>query len=483
MANRFCAPALFLTVLTFLHYPSLKAAGVPREWIDARTGHRVVRLSNEAGSASLYFHQNAFTPEGDKLLILTPRGLETVDLKTRELKVVVPRRGYRMGGSSGVEMGRKTRQVYYSVRAREGTVVRATHVDTGETRNIVTLPQGASFNGVNADETLLFGAMREFSPRDHLQFRERSRSRGRAPNIDRSMKLFTANVATGEIKTFHPAKAWLNHLQCSPTDPGFGLFCHEGSWHELDRVWTIRFGSDEPKLMHKRQQQYEIAGHEFFSADGQWVWYDLQTPRADQFWLAGVHVKTGERIGYRLAREEWSVHYNISRDGKLFAGDGGGPESVANQTPLPEKRRLKPPRNGQWIYLFRPNSEHTEGTLSGESAKLGTITAERLVDLSTHDYDLEPNVTFTPDGKWIVFRSNMHGERHVYMVRVEREAGFTVQEETTADKQDARPRLPQRGVTGARSKLICNSGGEVYGGPQPVVSELNLQFASFSQKP
>lgn len=236
------------------------------------------------------------------------------------------------------------------------------------------------------------------------------------------MKLFTVDIATGKIQTFHPSRAWLNHLQCSPTDLKLGLFCHEGSWHELDRVWTIRFGSDDAKLMHQRQQQYEIAGHEFFGPDGQWVWYDLQTPRADQFWLAGVHIKTGERIAYRLPRDQWSVHYNISRGGELFAGDGGGPESVANQTPLPEKRRLDPAGNGQWIYLFRPNSQFTNGSLSGDPAKLGTVTAERLVDLSTHDYDLEPNVTFTPDGQWIVFRSNMHGERHVYMVSVEKEA-------------------------------------------------------------
>ena len=38
--------------------------------------------------------------------------------------------------------------------------------------------------------------------------------------------------------------------------------------------------------------------------------------------------------------------------------------------------------------------------------------AERLVNLAKHDYGLEPNVTFTPDMKWIVFRSNMLGAEH-----------------------------------------------------------------------
>ena len=30
----------------------------------------------------------------------------------------------------------------------------------------------------------------------------------------------------------------------------------------------------------------------------------------------------------------------------------------------------------------------------------------------------EPNLTFTPDNKWIVFRSNMHGPTHVYAVEI-----------------------------------------------------------------
>jgi oligogalacturonide lyase len=196
------------------------------------------------------------------------------------------------------------------------------------------------------------------------------------------------------------------------------LFCHEGPWHEVDRIWTLRIGTDTAKLMHRRSMPYEIAGHEFFSHDGEWVWYDLQTPRAKEFWLAGVNLKNGERIRYALGRSEWSVHYNVSWDGKLFAGDGGGPNSVANRTPMPENQRLDPPKNGQWIYLFRPGAEWKAETIGGESVKCGRLTAEKLVDLSKHDYSLEPNVTFTPDDKWIVFRSNFEGERHVYAVEV-----------------------------------------------------------------
>ena len=164
---------------------------------------------------------------------------------------------------------------------------------------------------------------------------------------------------------------------------------------------------------------YEIAGHEFFGHDGKWVRYDLQTPRSKEFWLAGVNVETGERVRYPLARELWSVHDNMSRDGKLFAGDGGGPGSVANRTPLPEARPLDPPGNGQWIYLFTPTDAPTETTtVGGGPVRVGELAVRRLVDLSRHDYALEPNVTITPDNKWVVFRSNMHGATHVYAVEV-----------------------------------------------------------------
>ena len=75
----------------------------------------------------------------------------------------------------------------------------------------------------------------------------------------------------------------------------------------------------------------EIWGHEFFGQDGRWVWFDLQTPRSGNFWLAGVELATGRRTWYGLRREEWSVHYNVSPDGTVFSGDGGGPGSVASR--------------------------------------------------------------------------------------------------------------------------------------------------------
>src|SRR5207248_1630436 len=151
------------------------------------------------------------------------------------------------------------------------------------------------------------------------------------------MRLYTVNIETGELKTFHPSTDWLNHVQFSPTDPSLLMFCHEGPWHKVDRIWTIRADGSDLRKVHARTMNMEIAGHEFWSGDGLSVWYDLQTPRGEDFWLAGLNLHSGERTWYHLQRDEWSVHYNVSRDGALFAGDGGDEQMVAHA------------KNGKWI--------------------------------------------------------------------------------------------------------------------------------------
>src|SRR2546428_526823 len=119
----------------------------PKEWIDPDTGHRVIRLTEDSGGASLYFHQNGYTASGDKLVITTRAGLSTIDLKTRKVELLVE------GRVSSVVVGRKTRQVFY---VKDDTVY-ATHLDTRETRAIVKNAELRTGSGltVNADETLL----------------------------------------------------------------------------------------------------------------------------------------------------------------------------------------------------------------------------------------------------------------------------------------------------------------------------------------
>ncbi len=362
----------------------------PDAWIDPTTGHRVMRLSRREGSnSSFYFHQNPFTAQGDKMVFMgtTPGGRRAfaVHLETLEIEQITDR-------NSGHEVvAPKRRELIY----RTGPVVYATHVDTHKTRQIGRIrdawTRGGGFS-VNADETLLLGCFAEgIAP-----FFKKPRSKwfteiyeAKLPNA-----LYTIEIETGKARVIYRRNTWLGHVQFSPTNPGLLMFCHEGPWHLLDRIWLIRSDGTGLEQIHRRTVAREIWGHEFWGPAGRRVWFDLQIPRGKTFYLAGADVATGNEIRYPLTRDQWCVHYNVSADGTMFCGDGGGARSVAGA------------KDGKWIHLFRPRGARLD--------------VERLCNLAEHDYRLEPNVHFTPDGKWVVFRSNRHGTSQVYAVEVAR---------------------------------------------------------------
>jgi oligogalacturonide lyase len=397
---------------------SLRGATPPKQWIDPDTGHRIIRITDEPGTGSLYFNQNAYSKDGKKLIITTAhRDIATVDLSNFHMEIVVK------GPVNAIVTGRKTGDVYY--RRPDGMIC-ATNLDTHATREIVNLPRDESVATINADETLLGGVRTErggnepftvnaphaatdghewtFAERKEISLHDRLHMR--IP-----MDLIMVDTATGKTHVLLHSTDWLNHVQFSPSDPTLMMFCHEGPWHEVDRIWVIHTDGSGLMNIHKRTMNMEIAGHEFFSGDGKTIWYDLQTPRGEDFWVAGYELGTGKRTWYHLQRNEWSVHYNVSPDGKLFAGDGGDSEMVAHAPA------------GKWIYLFRPEAiPDVAGIKAPDAGSLihpGVFRAERLVNMGKHEYHLEPNVTFSPDMKYVIFRSNMFGGEYVFAVEIE----------------------------------------------------------------
>lgn len=407
-----------MTAILFVALLAQEASQPPKAWIDKDTGHRVVRLTDEPGSASLYFNQNGYTADGKKLVYTTPNGISVLDLETKQARSVVT------GRVRLVDAGRKTQKVFY---IRDNAAF-WTDVDSGETRKIAALPPRGGISTVNADETLLAGTYIEGDGRDYNNQRPTAAAASAAPAQSQGhpldqprnkgqmmedrlaarlpMAMYTLNIQTGEVKVVHKATDWLNHLLFSPSDPTALMFCHEGPWHKVDRLWLLNTATGKIDKLHSRTIAMEIWGHEFWSHDGKTIYYDLQTPRGEDFWLATYDVATRARRWFHLLRNEWSIHFNVNKDGTLICGDGGDPGQVA-----------KAP-DGQWIYLFRPELRKNEGIDDPAFVQSGVLRAEKLVNMSKHQYRLEPNVSFTPDQKWVVFRSNMFGATYVFAVEV-----------------------------------------------------------------
>ncbi|MCH9021643.1 MAG: PD40 domain-containing protein [Planctomycetes bacterium] len=399
--NIWIAPllALLCDALT-AQIPMLETGGqtpMPAQWIDKDTGHKLKRISNRKGSnRSFYFHNDPFVKGNDgknDLMIFygstdTGSQIFSVNLETLKIEQLTDQPGRK----SGEIIGSKRREVFYQI----GDSIFATHIDAHTTRLVYVFPKDftARITTLNADETKLAGTWAGPQKRAiHEKFPAKGDYFTRIFEAKIPHTLFTLDVESGELNKIHNDNTWLGHIQFSTTDPDMLMFCHEGPWHLLDRIWNINTKTKAIRKIHERTIHREIAGHEFWSPDGKTIWYDLQVPRGDTFYLAACDVRNGKKTRYQMSRDEWSIHFNISPDQKRFCGDGGDPTQVARA------------KNGMWIYLFTPNQ--------------GRLQSEKLVNMKHHQYRrLEPNVHFSPDGKWVIFRANFEGDNQIYAVEI-----------------------------------------------------------------
>jgi len=441
------------------------AAGTlpPKTWVDKDTGHRVWRLSNEPNSGGFYFNVNAYTPDGKQMVYTAPDGIHVLDMATRETKLLVPNPPREQGAQDGhrpfagmvhaLVVGHKTNSVFFT-RTDPATGVNSVYkadTNTGAVTKLVDLPARRMIVSVNADETLAAGTYIEgddagkeygsnmpapaqsapaqpapaasdnrvasategphFQPFNKGEMMER-RLAARLPLV-----LFTIRLEPGphgekpgDIRILLHSTDWVNHLLFSPTDPDLLMYCHEGPWQKVDRIWMIHTDGTHNTLIHKRTMYMEIAGHEFWGLDGETIWYDWQFPKGEDFFLAGYNLKTGARTAYHMQRNEWGIHFNLTRDLSLFCDDGGDPGQVARA------------KDGEWIELLRPQMITDGPGAINEPGfwQPGVFHAEHLVNMAHHYYREEPNVRFSPDKSLVIFTSNMFGPSYVFGVEVDK---------------------------------------------------------------
>jgi oligogalacturonide lyase len=411
----------------------------PTTWIDPDTGHRVWRLSNEPNSTGIYFNVNAYTPDKKTVIYQAPDGLHALDLATKQTRLILAREGPNKG-LNFVIVGSKTNSVYFSRHAddpdptKKRRALCKVDIDTGVVTQIAVLPEssgdGIGSMCVNADETLAASTYEEgppapgsnYNPKDYkpaldangkpmtgslVQASNKLEMMQRRFDAHIPLALYTLDLQKGTVTPILHSTDWIFHLLFSPVNPALLMYCHEGPWNKVDRIWFIHTNGRDNTLVHKRTMEGEIAGHEFWDPTGKTVWYDLQTPAGKDYWLGGYNTETGQHIRYHMTHDDWSIHYAVTPDGSLFCGDGANYEQAGRS------------HNAQWIQLFHPELDKAA---DADGIERGVFHTEHLVNMSKHDYRLEPNVRFTPDGKMILFTSNMFGPSYYFGVEVDKAA-------------------------------------------------------------
>ena len=405
-------PAL---MCTSLHAQELLETGgkkMPNEWIDKDTHHKVVKLSAglPGNSLSFYFHNSPFI--GNEMIFYNNSKQKAADVTDMKKEATPPTNvnntqlysinlatrkttqlTFHNSPMSGEVVCEKTNCVFYQIKDS----VFSLNIKTKKEKLVFVFPADfqSNISTVNCDGTLLAGSRATEAEKEILKNNpNKSSFFDLIYDAHLPKTLFTINVKSGQLTKLFTDSAWLNHLQFSPVNPSLLSFCHEGPWHKVDRIWTIDVNTKQITQVHHRTIENEIWGHEWFGKSGKTIWFDLQQPTGQTFFVGGYNVASGKEIKYSLPRNDWSVHYNSNATETLFAGDGGDPGAVA-----------KAP-DGQWINLFTPNGDHFD--------------TEKLVNMKHHQYKLEPNVHFSPDGKWIIFRANFEGESGVYAVEIKK---------------------------------------------------------------
>ncbi len=383
---------------------------MPDQWIDQDTGYRVVKLSKRSGSnRCFYFHNNPFV-ENEMIFhgaVPAPIGVPTspgmgnvlmqmfaVNLNTFKIRQLTN----ELYDVDSEVLCARTKELFYQHK----DTVFSLNVKKMSRRIVAVMPKNLSgiVYTVNCNGTLLAGVL-DCPELDSLLARypnknEHFRIKGLS-TIKRT--IFTIDIRSGEVKIIFTEGAWLSHLQFSPTKPSLLMFCHEGPWHEVNRIWTIDvLKRDSPRLIHKRSINNEIAGHEWWGMSGKNIYFDLQKPVGKKFYIGKVDIRSGKLCAYELQRDEWSTHFNSSSDEMMFAGDGGAENSVAAS------------RNGRWIYIY-----------NFQGAQLRS---SRLVNMIKNDYKVEPNVHFSSGHKWVIFQANFEGKRHIYAVETKKHKHF-----------------------------------------------------------
>ena len=425
--------------------PTLSAGTPPKTWVDPQTGHRIFRLTDEPNSTGFYFNVNAYSPDGHLMVYTAPDGIHVLDLQSRQTRLLVPNpprpaedtdpAAHSRNGVHAIVVGHKTPSVFYSQTdpATKRTTIYKADLYTGAITKLAMLPDGApGVATVNADETLAAGTMNDGppvapeygtnlvtpngTPRQRQSLGPLVQPEGKGEMMERRLAsrqpliLYTINLQSGKITTLLHSTDWINHLLFSPADPTLLMYCHEGPWQKVDRIWNIRTDGSQNTLVHHRTFAQEIAGHEFWGWKGETIWYDWQPIKGQDFYLAAYDVETHRRRAFHMERNEWSIHFNVNPDETLFTGDGGDPGQVA-----------KAP-DGEYIELFRPQMVKVDGINKPDFFQPGVFHAEHLVNMSKQNYKLEPNVRFSPDSKMVIFTGNMFGPSYVFGVEVDKAA-------------------------------------------------------------
>ncbi|HAU37742.1 MAG TPA: oligogalacturonide lyase [Phycisphaerales bacterium] len=361
------------------------------EWSEFRdpvSGTRVCRLTNyKAHSHHLYFTNSGWYDEDRRLLLGSDRENRTyllsADLRTHELHQLTGLEPAAPDAAPSIQTAcvnpRRAEMFFCQRRA-----LKALDLHRLESRTLYALPDGfrASMFSCTADGRYVFTSINEgLSDRirmdlahGYVGFEEVFA----AKPLSRIVRIAT-DGSGGEV--VHEDRVWIGHVNTSPTQSRLLTFCHEGPWNKVDnRIWGMDVESGKIWKIRARRCEDEAVGHEYWHADGMHLGYHGRRPDGNKF-FGKVRYDDTENVEVSFPHVTGHIHSN---DFRLIVGDGG-----------------------KVVRLWKWNGQGYDGPR--------VLCQHRC---SAHSQQLHVHPRFSPDGKQVLFTSDMSGYGQVYLADV-----------------------------------------------------------------
>ena len=366
------------------------------DYTDKETGAAVTRLTSwRTNSNHLYFTNNSFYDNGKRIVFSSEReneqNLYSMDLETGEIDQLTdfgtPDKypGDNSFLLSYVDYNQAKCVFYYN---RE---LRCIDLKTREQTTICNIPDGYGRHIVS------IGADGKYA---YTSFHENTSARRKGNTLqdvfDSHPHSMIMQVALdgSSSKVIYEENNFIAHVNASPTNPDILTFCHEGYWDEVDhRLWGLDIKTGKEHKIHMCKPG-EAIGHEYWFADGKRLGYHgvLNSYRSGpgdenlhgDRQLGAVDFDNTNDVSYEFP---FHTGHIFSNDEMLIVGDGD--------------------RVGRYLRLWKLGSD-------GYEAPRALCLHQCTFKMQTSH--VHPRIT--PDGKAILYTSDMSGYNQLYLVKI-----------------------------------------------------------------
>jgi oligogalacturonide lyase len=363
---------------------------------DAHSGREIWRLTDYLGHSShLYFTDPCWLNNSRSMVFASDRenqsNLFRFDLDTATITQLTALKG---PGRPGGCFSAANQRHYFWWQGE----VHELDVETLEEQVIYRAPQGMSPGGPanpTADGKYFCARIMEEPAQEkaaisfsYSRFREFFHAKPYT-------QIVRVEIATGAVEVIHEESCYIGHINTSPVLPDILTFCHEGPWDLVDqRIWGLDIQTGNAWRIRSQEANDVSIGHEYWFADGLHMGYHGR-PRG----ASGNHIFGWVRWDNTEQHEEHfpfsSTHFH-SLDQSLIVGDGTPGTVFTSDSPA------RP-----YIQLFKWEGERYVGPR--------ILAYHRSTFNNQHAH---PHPRFTPDGKSILYSSDLTAYSNMYMVEV-----------------------------------------------------------------